>query len=276
MGWLDAFTGAAATKAAGVQASGIQKAQKQGIKAIEGGFGDARNQLEQYAIPAVNQGYGDALAALEKYYPEAQGYAGQATAAFDPMITASAGAVGAYGDAAGANGVEGNARAVTNFQAGPGYQFTRDQGLDAINRTAASRGLLASGNNTVDLLKYSTGLADQTWGNYLSRLQPLMQMYGQGIAGRAGGLTNQAQLASGMGTSIAGVNTGRGNALAGIYGDIGNLYGQEGLSRANILTNLGTQIAQTQAGGIMGRANAQAGTIMGGLNLVSKLAGGFM
>lgn len=243
--------------------------------ALGTGYADARSTLLG-GEDALRGGYGGALASLKDYYAPAMDYASHATAAFNPMVAYGEGGVRAYGDAAGANGVEGNQRAVQNFQAGPGYEFARDQGLDAINRTAGARGMLASGNNSVDLLKYSTGLADQTWGSYLQRLQPLMQMYGTGVAGRAGGFTNQANLASGMGTATANMHSGLGTALAGLQGGAANLHAQEGTSRANILANIGQQMAQTRAGGIMGQANAQAGTIMGGLNLVSKLAGGFI
>lgn len=273
MGWLDAFTGKAAKKASGVQVEGLQRAQEHSLAALGGSYENARGALTDGAMPAVRQGYGDALSALRQFYPEAQGYAGQATAAFEPMISAGFGGVQAYGDAAGANGVAGNTRAVQNFQAGPGYEFARDQGLDAINRTAAARGMLAGGNNTTDLLKYSTGLADSTWGSYLQRLQPLMDMYGRGIAGKAAGLSGQADLASGMGTATANLHTGLGGALAGLHGGIADTHTQEGRSRADILSNIGQQIAQTQGQGIMGAANARAGTINAGLGLVGQLAG---
>src|SRR3990167_1331723 len=41
----------------------------------------------------------------------------------------------------------------------PGYQFTRDQGLEAVNRSAAASGYRGSGNVLQELTKYASGLA---------------------------------------------------------------------------------------------------------------------
>jgi hypothetical protein len=266
MGWLDAFTGAAAKKASGAQVAALREANQMS----HWGGDEARQQLIGNAIPEIEQGYGNALSALQQYYPEAQGYAGQATAAYAPMTAYGKTGVDAYQSAMGL-GPEG-AAGMNAFQNTPGYQFARDQGLDAVMRSASAQGLLASGNTSADLAKYATGLADQTYGSYLSRLNPLMSMYGTGIAGQASGLTNQANLASGMGTNTANLHKGMGQDMANIYGQAGQTYLDEARSRAGILG----QIGQAQAGGILGAANAQGNTIMSGLNLVSKLAGGFV
>jgi hypothetical protein len=47
------------------------------------------------------------------------------------------------------------------------YGFALDQGLNALNRTHAAAGNLASGNADADSMKYATGLAGQTYNNYL-------------------------------------------------------------------------------------------------------------
>ena len=52
----------------------------------------------------------------------------------------------------------------------PGYQFAYDQGLEAVNRTAAAKGQLGSGNRLYDLTKYGQGLASQTYNNTVSQL----------------------------------------------------------------------------------------------------------
>lgn len=57
----------------------------------------------------------------------------------------------------------------------PGYQFAQDQGVQALDRGAASRGMLNSGRASKDLLRFGTGLADQTYGNQLQRLMGLNQ-----------------------------------------------------------------------------------------------------
>ena len=43
-----------------------------------------------------------------------------------------------YMNSLGLNGAAGNTAATNAFQAGPGYQFQMDQGLDAINRQRAA------------------------------------------------------------------------------------------------------------------------------------------
>lgn len=68
----------------------------------------------------------------------------------------------------------------------PGYQFAQDQGVQALDRSAAARGMLGSGRQSKDLLRFGTGLADQTYGNQLQRL---MAASGQG----QGALTAQNQ-----------------------------------------------------------------------------------
>lgn len=101
-----------------------------------------------------------------------------------------------YLDSLGVNGPQGNANATGAFQAGPGYQFTLDQGLDAINRRRAAGGMLDSGNSDIDALKFGTGLADQTYGDWQTRLGGLVNPEMSAAAGVAGNDTNLANLYS--------------------------------------------------------------------------------
>lgn len=64
----------------------------------------------------------------------------------------------------------------------PGYQFAQEQGVQALDRGAASRGMLNSGRASKDLLRFGTGLADQTYGSQLQRLMGLNQQ-GMGATG---------------------------------------------------------------------------------------------
>jgi phage gp37-like protein len=279
MGIMDLFSGKSGRKAAMAQMQALQAAQGQATGAIDTGLAEGLKYLTGPggATQALQGGYGQALDALKQFYPEAQGFAGKATAAYDPMIATGRTGVDAYTAAMGL-GPAGSA-GTEAFRNTPGYQFQMDQGLDAVNRTANARGLLGSGNTTTDLLKYSQGLADQTYGSYLSRLSPLMQMYGQGIAGQAGGLTNQANLANTQGAARATLGTGLGSGMAGIYGQAGQMPLAAAGQKAGIIGNMGSQYAQTLGQGMMAGQQAmgnQMNAIMGGLNLVSKLAGGFM
>lgn len=103
-----------------------------------------------------------------------------------------------YKDALGLNGAGGSAAALERFQTGPGYEFQMSQGLDALERRAAARGQLNSGNTNIDTLTYSQGLANQEWGNWLDRLQGFdsqqNQNYLAGLSGQAGSLSDLASL----------------------------------------------------------------------------------
>jgi hypothetical protein len=226
MGWLDAWTGAASKNAANATTAGLNQANTM----THWGGNEARGQ------------YGNAISFLQDQY-------GEAAKAYQPMTEMGLGGAKAYQSAVGL-GPEG-AAGFDAFRNTPGYEFARDEGLQAVMRNAAARGGLAGGNTTADMMKYGTGLADQTYGNYLSRLNPLMAMYGQGVTGQANALT-------GMGT-----------AVGNMYGRMGDSYMDEARNRAN----LQAQIGQAQAGGIMGAANAQAGVLNQGLNLAGSLFG---
>ena len=276
MGIMDLFSGKPGRNAAVWQMQNLQNVQNQALGALDFGLNQGSNYLLGPGADALRGSYGDALASLRQYYPEAQGYLGQATAAWDPLVQRGQAGTDAYMDATGVNGGAGNARALANFHAGPGYTWQRNQGIDSLNRAAAARGMLSSGNQTADILKYSQGLADQTYGNYVSRLAPFLSLYGTGVAGQSGALTNQAQLAAGEGQREAGVQTGLGSALAGLYGNVASLYNNAGTNKANVLSNLGQEYGKIGAQGMLagqqGNANLLS-LLQGGLGLVGNLAG---
>lgn len=53
------------------------------------------------------------------------------------------------------------------------YKFRLDQGNQAIQRSAAAKGMLGSGNTLAELLKYGQGEASQEYGNEIGRLTAL-------------------------------------------------------------------------------------------------------
>jgi hypothetical protein len=79
----------------------------------------------------------------------------------------------------------------------PGYEFAQGEGIQALDRSAAARGRLNSGRQSKDLLRFGTGLADQTYGNQLQRLMGLSQ---QGIGATGAQIGTQAQ---GLGGQLA-------------------------------------------------------------------------
>lgn len=119
------------------------------------------------------------------------------------------------------------------FYDSPDYQFARDEGLRGIERSAAARGGLASGNTLAALTRYSSGLATQNFNNYTNRLANLAgigqsqvqndaalganyaNQVGQNAIGaanaRSSGVANQANIIAGGANQLAG--------LAGYYGN---------------------------------------------------------
>ena len=162
--------------------------ERKGRDILVGGY----NQAETRANKRLNQG--------------AKVIRNQGTAAlgeFAPYTAGGAGAAALYGDAIGLGGADGNARAVGAFRTSPGYDFMVGQGLDALDRRAASRGMLASGNNQIDTMRFMGGVADQEYSDWLDRLDA-EQKFGADVAGQRAGIRTD------MGSSIAGIRTKQG------------------------------------------------------------------
>lgn len=127
----------------------------------------------------------------------------------------------------------------------PGYQFTRDQGIQAIDRSAAARGMLGSGRTSKDLMRFGTGLADQTYGNVFQRLLAAGQ-YGQGALGAQNATVGQ-----------------------GLQGQLGAQQSafQGGLNSAGTIGQgqvAGAQAQQQGAGNLLGTAAYLGGSFLGG------------
>jgi hypothetical protein len=105
------------------------------------------------------------------------------------------------------------------WQTTPGYQFRMDQGLDALDASAAARGGLYSGAAMQDALKFGQDYASNEFGNVFNML---------------GGLSTTGMNAAGMNASAA-QNTANGvsNALAGI----GNAQAAGAIGGANAWSN---------------------------------------
>lgn len=167
---------------------------------------------------------------------------------YDPYTTAGNSATTMYSNALGLNGAAGNTAATSAFQAGPGYNFALQQGTDALNRSAASRGMLASGNNTEDLTNYAQGQANQAYNGWLSNLSGV----------------------SAQGLTAAGGQTGIENSKAGIDTGLGQGISANDMGAATSSANAEVQGATADAA-----SNAQAGknifsAVLGGGNLAAK------
>jgi hypothetical protein len=124
----------------------------------------------------------------------------------------------------------------------PGYQFDFNQGVNALDRSAAARGRLNSGRQSKDLLRFGTGLADNT----------LQQQYGRLLGGAQFGLGATGQ---DVNTQGAGLNAqlGAATGAAGQQFNAAPTIGQGDVAAAT---------AQTQA--LQNLINAGAYAIGGG------------
>lgn len=137
-------------------------------------------------------------------------------------------AAGPNGQPASAGGQGAITAAMNQFTQSPDYQFAQQQGGLALDRSAASKGLLLSGAQLRDAQSFGQGLATQQFGNYWNRLSQLAG-FGSGAANSltqaatttGAGVANsqltggQAQMAGTVGSAnaLTGGLTGAGNAL---------------------------------------------------------------
>jgi len=180
------------------------------------GEGNARNayaaqsKATDAASKALKQGQRKGVGAIDTA-------TGQAAPLYQNLLNANNAGATAYGNAVGVNGQAGYDQAVNQFHTNPGYQYQMDQGLQALDRNHARAGDYNSGNWGIDALKYSQGLADQSWNTHIGQLAPY-------LAGQQGATQGLANIYTGAGANKANIYTGTANQLAGQQ----NIKGQAG------------------------------------------------
>lgn len=138
---------------------------------------------------------------------------------------------------------------LADFQADPGYQFTRDQGEQSINRAMAAKGRYDSGAALKDLTTFGTGLANQTYGDAynrfnndrtqrFNRLSSLAGM-GQTANSQIGAMGTQTAASIGQnqlaaGNAQAAGYVGQANAVNNTIGSLTSMYALNGLSGGKI------------------------------------------
>lgn len=164
---------------------------------------------------------------LNQLQQTGSGYLNQANTNSQNLLdTANKGST-LYGDAVGLNGASGNADATAAFQTSPGYQFSLDQGENALMRTAASRGQLASGQSGIDLQNFGINDANQEYNTWLGNLAPYNSMAANATSGANTSLDNLADFA---GTIASGQSAANNQAASGAEAGQGGLW--------NILNNV--------------------------------------
>lgn len=107
--------------------------------------------------------------------------------------------------------------AYSGYTKTPGYDFRLNQGLDAIQSSAAARGGLYSGAAMRDALKYGQDYATGEYTNYLARLAGMTDT---GVAAAG----NQANAGANMGAGVGSALASRGNASAAGAIGMGNAF----------------------------------------------------
>jgi hypothetical protein len=150
----------------------------------------------------------------------------QARADIGPWSATGGQANTASADLLGVNGPDAATAAMGNFQASPGYQFSLDQGLRAVDAGAAAGGMLRSGATLKAEQTFGSGLANQEFSDYYNRLFNLSKLGESAATGTAQASTNAA-------TDQAQTDLSLGSAQTSIYGNVAKGIGNAANSYEN-------------------------------------------
>lgn len=163
-----------------------------------------------------------------------------------PWKTIGASALNELGTLVGSDGRLARPFTRDDFEADPGYEFRREEGIRAIDNSGAARGMQLSGATLKAMERYGQGVASDEYSrawqrdaaekdrqyNYLSGLSgagqnaaAMMGQFGAGYAGRAGDLMTQGANATAAGT------VGASNAITGATGSLSNYLQLKNLLR---------------------------------------------
>ena len=106
-----------------------------------------------------------------------------------------------------------------DFYKSPDYQFRLNEGMKAIERSAAARGGLRSGATMKAVGNYAQGVASGEWNNYVNRLSALA-----GIGQQA--TQDTANLGQNYANAASNAFTNAGNARASAYANTGSAINQ--------------------------------------------------
>jgi hypothetical protein len=124
-------------------------------------------------------------------------------------------------DLLGLNGQDAATAAMAKFQQSPGYQWQLGQGLRAVDAGAAASGMLRSGATLKAEQTYGSGLADQDFSNYYSRLMGISTL-GENAA--AGGASTANAASSAIGQNANQQSSIYGNVASGLGNTVNSLF----------------------------------------------------
>ena len=210
----------------------------QAAQGLSTGATQAAQGLSSQGVAQANQGIGANAAQIQQN--------------FSPYTAAGATAVGGLANLANGGGTLGStftaptAASLNNPNApgSAGYQFTLQQGQQAIQRAAAAQGGLFSTGTLKSLANYTTGTANQYYGQAYNQALQSFQANQQSALNQAGvlqGLSGQGLAATGSASNAlqtAGLAQGQNITQGAQY------QGTTGIQGAQYQGTIGTQGAQ--------------------------------
>lgn len=203
-------------------------------------FGNDQANDIQAASERARQEYQQGLA---NFTNTTKDYLGQSLGFLQPYAQAGGQTLDLLGNALGINGNGPQQSFFSNLQTEPGYASGQAAGIDALDKSAAARGMLRSGGQQRDLYSFGNRYMNDYANNRISQLGGLLTPT-MGAAGSSADLTNQA------GNNIAGAQFGTGQLFANNATNTGNALAQSrGIGINNILgaLNAGANIAKSAA-----------------------------
>lgn len=146
----------------------------------------------QYAQTNAEKSMASDRQNLLAFLQQMQGMSGPSTASMDKAVAAAdpfAGQRGRY-----QNQLNALMQNPGSFSSSPAYKFAFDQGLEAVNRNLAAKGLTNSGTRLAELTKFGQGMAGQQYfqqANLLSKLAGVDASNPGAAAGAITSISNQ-------------------------------------------------------------------------------------
>lgn len=198
----------------------------------------------------------------QRYYDQGRGDVnsnfGAATGALSPYTNQGAAANARMSALAGLGGFEQQQSALASD---PGYQFRMDQGVSALDRSAAARGMLQSGAQAKALLNYGQGQASSELQNAFQRVSAV-----QGNAQQAAGALGN--LYQNQGTTLGNMAVHQGSQNQALSQNTSNALGQYttngGKAQAGDYENMGSSVNAGLQNGLTGYLMQQRGGMYGG------------
>jgi len=219
---------------------------------------------------ASNQAAQEYEQALQQASTFLQGQEKQGVANFQPYLDAGGAATKSLSDLLGTPGQglltpwtrQFTAPTAAEAEQTPGYQFQLNQGLNAVQNSAAGRGSLLSGRTLADLNNYAQGTAST---NYQNTFNNALMQYGTAYQSFLNNQNSAYQRLMGLsGEGLSAANS-TGQFMSSIGGDIASLMAQKGAAAAQ---------------GTIGQANAfgsilpSIGNAVSGFGMLNMLNGG--